>query len=168
MPRVLHYRLRGLPEHRLERLHEEFDVLAEVRTRKFDTLTYAHSAAEAEDISLFERRRKRNIASYASKDKLAARGRFYNEDDLASYDVLDYDIEVAAQPERQWIEGRATMHLRVRANSLSQLNLRLADGRANNGRSHLVRHDKRVGLDQSQADCTEHCTTASTDRICYC
>ena len=32
MPRVLHYRLRGLPEHRLERLHEEFDVLAEVRT----------------------------------------------------------------------------------------------------------------------------------------
>ncbi len=47
------------------------DFLAEVRTRRFDTLTYARSASEAEDISFFERRRKRNIAVYASKDKLA-------------------------------------------------------------------------------------------------
>ena len=31
MPRVLHYRLHGLPEHRLERVHEQFDVLAEAR-----------------------------------------------------------------------------------------------------------------------------------------
>ena len=38
-------------------------------------------------MSFFDRRRKRNIAVYASKDKLASRGRFYNEDDLAAYDV---------------------------------------------------------------------------------
>ena len=31
MPRVLHYRLYGLPEHRLERLHEQFDLLAHAR-----------------------------------------------------------------------------------------------------------------------------------------
>ena len=32
MPRVLHYRLHGLPEHRLERVHEEFEALASART----------------------------------------------------------------------------------------------------------------------------------------
>jgi hypothetical protein len=31
MPRVLHYRLYGLPEHRLERVHEQFGRLAGVR-----------------------------------------------------------------------------------------------------------------------------------------
>ena len=36
------------------------DFLAEVRTRRFNTLTYARSASEPEDISVFERRRKRN------------------------------------------------------------------------------------------------------------
>ena len=38
------------------------DFLAEIRTRRFDTLTYARSASEPEDISFFERRRQRNIA----------------------------------------------------------------------------------------------------------
>lgn len=32
MPRVLHYRLDGVPEHRLERVHAEFDALATART----------------------------------------------------------------------------------------------------------------------------------------
>jgi hypothetical protein len=31
MPRVLHYQLRGLPEHRLERVHEQFAALAGAR-----------------------------------------------------------------------------------------------------------------------------------------
>jgi hypothetical protein len=103
------------------------DFLAEVRTRRFATITYARSASEAEDISVFDRRRHRNIAAYASKDKLATRGRFYNEDDLAPFDVIDYDIQVTALPERQWIEGRTRMRLRVRAPSLGQLTIRLAD-----------------------------------------
>lgn len=34
MPRVLHYRVYGLPEHRLERLHQQFDLLAQVRIWK--------------------------------------------------------------------------------------------------------------------------------------
>jgi hypothetical protein len=103
------------------------DFLAEVRTRRFNTLTYARSAAEPEDISVFERRRKRNIAMYASREKLATRGRFYNEDDLAPFDVLDYDLDVTALPDRQWVEGRAKMRIRVRAPSLGQLTIRLAD-----------------------------------------
>ena len=103
------------------------DFLSEVRTRRFNTLTYARSASEPEDISVFERRRKRNIAMYASKEKLATRGRFYNEDDLAPFDVLDYDLDVTALPDRQWVEGRARMRIRVRAPSLGQLTIRLAD-----------------------------------------
>jgi hypothetical protein len=103
------------------------DFLAEIRTRRFETLTYARSAGEAEDISFFERRRHRNIAVYASKGKLQSRGRFYNEDDLAPFDVVDYDIDITSIPERQWIDGRAVMRLRVRAPSLGQLTIRLAD-----------------------------------------
>ena len=60
---------------------------------------------------MFDRRRQRNIAVYASKEKLASRGRFYNEDDLAAYDVLDYDIDVDVAPERQWLDGRTQLTL---------------------------------------------------------
>ena len=103
------------------------DFLAEMRTRRFDTLTYAHSGAEAEDITLFDRKRHHNIAIYASKGKLAQRGPFYNEDDLVDYDMLDYDIDVAATPDRQWIDGRARLHLKVRSFVLGTLTFRLAD-----------------------------------------
>jgi hypothetical protein len=103
------------------------DFLAEMRTRRFDTLTYAKSGAEAEDITLFDRKRHRNIALYPSKDKQARRGRFYNEDELVDYDVLDYDLEVSVTPDRQWIDGRARIHLKVRAYVLGTLTLRLAD-----------------------------------------
>src|SRR5262252_2648167 len=103
------------------------DFVAEMRTRKYDTLTYAHSSAEAEEITLFDRKRHHNIALYASKQKLATRGRFYNEDDLVDYDVLHYDIDVAASPDRQWIDGKATLRIKVRSYVLGTLTLRLAD-----------------------------------------
>lgn len=103
------------------------DFLAEVRTRRFDTLTYARSTGEAEDVTLFQRARKRNIASYASEQKLASRGRFYNEDDLVEYDVLDYQIDSTFFPERAWLEGRTRLKLRVKAFQLPALTLRLAD-----------------------------------------
>jgi hypothetical protein len=108
-------------------LPNQGDVLAEMRTRKYDTLTYAKSSAEAEDITLFDRKRHHNIALYASREKIAQRGRFYNEDELVDYDILHYDVDVAASPERQWIEGKATLRLRVRAFQLGTLTLRLAD-----------------------------------------
>ncbi len=103
------------------------DFLAEVRTRRFGTLTYARSAAEPEDISVFERQRHRNVAVYASKEKLATRGRFYNEDDLAAYDVLDYDVDITALPNRQWIDGHVKMRLKSRVPALGQLTIKLAD-----------------------------------------
>ncbi len=105
------------------------DFVAEMRTSRFETLTYVRSRSEAEDISVFNRRRGRNISVYSSAERLATRGPFYNEDDLAAYDVLAYEIDLNATPtpERQWLEGRTTLRLRVRANSLSQISLRLAD-----------------------------------------
>jgi hypothetical protein len=108
-------------------LPSEGDFVAEIRTRRFDRLTYAKASSEPEDISVFDRRRQRHIAVYASTEKLAARGRFYNEDDFVSYDVLDYDIDLAFTPNRLWLEGRARMRMRVRANSLAQVSLRLAE-----------------------------------------
>jgi hypothetical protein len=103
------------------------DFLAEVRTRRYDTLTFARSFGEAEDVSLFHRERKRNIAAYASETKLSSRGRFYNEDDLVEYDVLDYTIDASFSPEREWLDGHTRLRLRVKAYALAALTLRLAE-----------------------------------------
>ena len=103
------------------------DFLAEVRTKRFDTLTYARSGAEAEDITVFDRKRHKNIAVYTSRQKLARRGPFYNEDELAEYDVLDYDVDVSFTPDRLWIDGRARITVRVRSMVLGTMTLRLAE-----------------------------------------
>jgi hypothetical protein len=103
------------------------DFVAEVRTRRFDQLTYARSSGEAEDVTLFQRGRKRNISAYASEQKLVSRGRFYNEDNLVDYDVLDYDIDTSFYPERQWMDGRTRMKVRVTSHALGVLTMRLAE-----------------------------------------
>ena len=119
--------LRDLSRDRWSLIPTIGDLLAEVRTRKLGSLTYARSTKDAEDISLFERRRRRNIAVYASPQKLASRGRFYGEDELVDYDVLRQDIEVAFSPDRMWLEGTATLEIRVRAFALATLTLKLAE-----------------------------------------
>jgi hypothetical protein len=101
------------------------DFLAEVRTRRFDGLTFARSSGEAEDVTLFHRARKKNIAAYASPAKLSSRGRFFNEDDLVEYDVLNYDIAASFSPERDWFDGRTRLRLRVKAYALGALTLKL-------------------------------------------
>jgi hypothetical protein len=105
-------------------------MMAEVRTRQYGTLTYAKNANELEDVGLFDRARRHTIALYASAQKLASRGRFYNEDDAAAFDIVHYDVDVASTPERQWLEGSVRMDLRVLAPSLSAVVLRLADSLA--------------------------------------
>jgi hypothetical protein len=106
------------------------DCVAEVHTRKLGVLTYALSAGEAEDVSLFDRARRRNLAAYASAEKLKLRGRFYDEDDLNDYDVLDYRIDVTFTPDREWVEGRATVRLRVQARALASVTLNLDESLA--------------------------------------
>jgi hypothetical protein len=103
------------------------DVIAELRTRKFGTLTYARSGNDAEDITVFDRRRRRNISLYASASKLAQRGRFYSEDDRTDYDVLSYDIDAEITPDRGFIEGTAKIKLKVRADGISSLTFRMAE-----------------------------------------
>ena len=103
------------------------DFVAEVRTRRFDAITYARSSGEPEDVSLFQRARRRNISAYASEQKLVSRGRFYDEDDLIDYDVTDYDIDAQFYPDREWMEGTTRIKLRVKAHALGVLTLRFAD-----------------------------------------
>src|SRR4029077_6905448 len=108
-------------------LPQTVDFLAEVRTNKFGTLTYARSGGNAEDITLFDRARRRAIALYASPSMLAQRGDTYNEDDLRSYDVVDYNIDTAIYPDRHFVEGTTQLTLRVQAEAIATVTLRLAE-----------------------------------------
>lgn len=103
------------------------DFLSDVRTRRFDTLTFSRNQNQAEDVTLFNRERRRTIALYASAAKLATRGPTYNEDDLTDFDITAYDIDANIDPEREFVEGRARITLRSRSPYLSTLTLRLAD-----------------------------------------
>jgi hypothetical protein len=106
------------------------DMLAEVRTRRFDTLTYTKSRNEAEDISVFDRRRQRNISAYASKARRSAASTSFDSAATADYYATDYDVEASFSPERSIVEGRTRMTLRVRAASINSLTLRLAESLA--------------------------------------
>ena len=103
------------------------NFIGEVHTRRHGTLTYTRSRAEAEDITLFDRTRRRNIAVYASEETLARRGPSYGDDDTRDYDVLDYDIDLAFSPGRLFLDGVAHVRLRVRSSTLATVSLRLAD-----------------------------------------
>jgi hypothetical protein len=103
------------------------DLIAELRTKKYGTLTYTRSSSEPEDISLFDRKRRRNISIYTSADKLRQRGRFYSEDERLDYDVLDYDIEAQFNPERSQVDGSARVRLEVLTDNESSLSFKLAE-----------------------------------------
>ena len=103
------------------------DFIAEIGTGRFGNLTYTRSANDAEDVTLFDRARRRNISVYASKEKLAQRGRFYSEDDLVDYDVLAYEIDASFSPDKFYIEGTARVKLKIRSAAASTLSLRLAE-----------------------------------------
>jgi hypothetical protein len=56
------------------------DFLAEVDTRRFGTLTYTLSDNDPEDITVFDRSKRRNLSVYASKARAAAQGNTFDED----------------------------------------------------------------------------------------
>jgi hypothetical protein len=103
------------------------DLVADVRTRRFDTLRYARSSSAREDISLVDRNDRKTIALYSS----SLHGRLdvppVGEDGEGDFTVSHYDIEVASFPERRWIEGRARLSIRVGGNPIGNLTLRLAE-----------------------------------------
>jgi hypothetical protein len=79
------------------------DVLVEMRTSNLGALTYTRSGNEPEDISLFDRKRRRQIAIYPSASKRYAGGRYFSEDLESDYDVTHYAIQIHAEPEREAI-----------------------------------------------------------------
>jgi hypothetical protein len=126
-PKSFNVDLRDLSRETWYILPQMGDFLAEVRTNKFGNLTYARSGGNAEDITLFDRARRRAIALYASPSMLAQRGPTYNEDELRNYDVIDYNIDTTVFPDRQFIEGKTQMTVRVQAEAVATLTLRLAE-----------------------------------------
>ena len=119
--------LNDLSTDRWSLLPQAGNVLAELRTRQFGTLTYVRAREDAEDVSLFDRARGRNISVYASAERLAERGRYYSEDETAAYDVLHYDVDVRFDPEREWITGRGSLKIKTRRDGLATLSVKLAE-----------------------------------------
>ena len=118
--------LSDLSRDRWSLLPSSGDVIGELHSKKFGTLTYTRSGSDAEDITLFDRKQHHNISVYASPEKLAERGRSYSEDSSQDYDVLTYDIEAEFTPERGTVEGNARITLRMLAENAS-LSFHLAD-----------------------------------------
>jgi peptidase M1-like protein len=124
------------------------DFVAEIVTKKYGALTYARALSEPEDISVFDRRRRRNISIYASDEKLASRGRFFSEDEHLDYQISRYDIDATFAPDRQWVDGIAKLTLRVQSPGLTTMTLRLADSlvvRSVNSRYGRLLHFRVVG-----------------------
>ena len=126
-PKSFNIDLRDLSRDTWYILPQTGDFLGEVRTNKFGTLTYSRSGGNAEDVTLFDRSRKRAISLYASPSTLAIRGASYNEDELRNYDVVDYNVDTVIYPERQFIEGRTRVTVRVQADAIATLTMRLAE-----------------------------------------
>jgi hypothetical protein len=67
VPRVLHYRLFGLPEHRLERDHEKFEALAGARTWRCDRplidISYSRGLFETEYFRHLQAEEARNAVA---------------------------------------------------------------------------------------------------------
>jgi Peptidase family M1 domain len=103
------------------------DFLAEIDTRRFGTLTYTQSANDPEDITVFDRSKRRNISVYASKARVAAQGTTFDEDASTEYDVQDVQVDTTFSPERLWIDGQTKLRLKIRSYALTALTLRLAE-----------------------------------------
>ncbi len=103
------------------------DFLAEVRTRRFDTLTYSRVGSQIEDISLFDRKKRRNLSVYSSAAHLERYGRFYSDDETIDYRVASYGVDVRYDPESRVFQGLTSLAIQVVAPSLGTLTIRLAD-----------------------------------------
>jgi hypothetical protein len=106
------------------------DLVAEIHTRRFGTLTYSRSGESREDIGLFDAAEKKTIARYQSKSNAAreASGAAFTDGaEFAPFTIPHYDIDVIATPERRWIEGRTSMTVHVGALAINTITLRLAE-----------------------------------------
>ena len=126
LPRSFGIELADLSRDRWSVIPKFGDLVAEMDADR-GHLTYMKSVNDAEDIRFFDRTRSRTISIYPSKEKLAARGPFFSEDDSADFDIVNYDIDASFDPRREWIEGKATLLLTARRGAVSSLILNLAE-----------------------------------------
>ena len=117
------------------------DLVSEIVTERYGTLTYAHAAGLPEDVSLYERETQTVISLYPSAEKRATSDRYFSDDDTRAYDVRDYRIAASFQPQglaREslsarptlvgcFIQGRAQLIVRTTDPNLTSLTLRLSD-----------------------------------------
>jgi hypothetical protein len=126
LPRSFGIDLADLSRDRWSVIPKFGDLVAEMNTDRAH-LTYMKSVNDAEDIRFFDRTRSRTIAIYPSKEKLATRGPFFNEDDQVDFDIVNYDIDASFDPRREWIDGKATLLLTARRDPISSIVLTLAE-----------------------------------------
>jgi hypothetical protein len=105
-------------------------VAVELKSPRYGWLTYARSINDPEDVNLFDRAHVHNLSLYASSDRIAERGRFYDEDAGAAYDVIEYGLDVAFDPSRAWIGGHGRVRIRVLSDGLESVSFRLAESLA--------------------------------------
>lgn len=104
------------------------DVLIDLDLARHGLMTYARSGNDAEDVSLFDRRKRKNVSVYSSAEKLARRGtRHYNDERHVDYRVEHYNVDVTLDPARLWLEGRADLDLVITSPAAQTLTLRLAE-----------------------------------------
>jgi hypothetical protein len=102
-------------------------VVVEAKTKRHGWLTYARTPTDAEDVVFFDRANARNLSVYASETVQARRGsRFYSENDKTVFDVLQYSLDLAFDPDREWVSGRGTLRVRIKPPGANTLTLRLA------------------------------------------
>lgn len=104
------------------------DLLLDMDLAKYGLLSYARSGGESEDVSLFDRKRRKNVSVYTSARNLQVRGaRRYDDQDRLDYTVEHYNVDVSFDPARLWLEGRADLDLRITGAATQTLTLRLAE-----------------------------------------
>jgi hypothetical protein len=126
LPKSYGLELGDLSRDRWSVIPTQGDLLAELQVDRAH-LTYTKSVTDSEDIRFFDRARGRTIAMYTSKEKLAARGLSFSEDDHTDFDILNYDVSASFDPRREWIDGKTTLMLTPRRGALSSLTLKLAE-----------------------------------------
>jgi hypothetical protein len=130
-PRSFNIELGDLSSDRWSFLPAVGDALADMHTRHFGWLSYARSGTQNEDVTLFDRIKRKNISIYASDAKLATRGRFYTEDTERVFDVEHYEVSTRfVNPDKGQISGIASMRVKLLRHDVGTISVKLDAGLA--------------------------------------
>jgi hypothetical protein len=103
------------------------NLVAELKTKTLGWLTYARAPKEPEDVTLFSREAGKVLSSYVSPERLVQRGRVFDEDAGAAYDIERCELDVTFDPARFQVAGRAALLVKVKAERITTLLFRLDD-----------------------------------------